>query len=202
MIVFLLPPRLLGSLSQDPIKRRYSAHSRRTNSLGGRQRDNMNLPTSELFVPMVYGLSADFNQAAGTSVREAPWMKYSPERIDARDSYDTFLDELGFLSSNLDQRTKFVVDLTDHVDYSTFRYARQSENEREFKKMVLAFLDKCGAKYWGPVQRRHLQEPDPYKGYLYPRDALRQDSRYAQFCFFCFSVVSRLSLIQRSFQVD
>ena len=153
--------------------------------------DNMSQPASELFVPVIYGLLADFNQAAGTSVREAPWMKYSPERIDPGDSYDTFLDELGFLSSSLDQRIKFVEDFTHHVDYSIFRYARSSQNGREFNKMVLAFLDKCGAKYWGPAQRRHLQEPDPDKGYLYPRDGLRQHSRYTQSRFFCFPVLSR-----------
>ena len=116
-------------------------------------------------------------------------MKYSPERIDEGDSYDTFLDELGFLSGSLDQRIKFMDDFTNHVDYTTFRYARQSGNEREFNKMVLAFLSKYGAKYWGPIERRHLRERDPEKGYLYPRDALRSHSRYYRCSSLYFCVV-------------
>lgn len=113
---------------------------------------------------------------------EAQWLNYSPQGAEGK-GYNSFLGELGFHTSKTHKRVEFVKDFTAHVDFNTFRYARQSENKVEFHKMVLAFLTKHGAKYWGAAERGHLDEADPNKGYLYPRDAQRSPSRYIQFLF-------------------
>ena len=112
---------------------------------------------------------------------------YHPTRRTPGDNYDAFLDELGFRAGAIDARTDFIGDLTKHVDYSTFRYLRQSKNPLEFKKMVLDFFTKHGEKYWGLTERTHLSERDPNKGFLCPRDAARINSRYG---LLSFSIVS------------
>lgn len=106
---------------------------------------------------------------------------YQPKRTTPNDSYNAFLDELGFGSGADRERIEFISDLTKHVDYSTFRYVRQSKNPIEFKKMVLDFLTKHGAKYWSLTERNNLAEKDPNKGFLCPRDATRANSRYGFF---------------------
>lgn len=45
------------------------------------------------------------------------------------------------------------------------------------KVAVLEFLAQYGPKYWGVDKRDHLCEPDILRGFLYPRDAQREDSR-------------------------
>ena len=104
-------------------------------------------------------------------------MNYEPERKSIGDSYNSFLDELGFAQKATDKRGEFVNEFKDHIDGSTFRYCRLHENPVEFNKMVLDFLKKIGVTYWGTIDRHHLQEPDPYKGFQCPRDAGRPNSR-------------------------
>lgn len=53
MIVFRLPPRLLGKLGQDYINRHYTTRSRRTESIECQQRDAMSLQSGEPFIPML-----------------------------------------------------------------------------------------------------------------------------------------------------
>ena len=44
--------------------------------------------------------------------------------------------------------------------------------------MVREFLNLRGHRYWSASNRRHLQQPDILKGFLYPRDTERAQSRY------------------------
>lgn len=106
------------------------------------------------------------------------YRNYEPTRTKPGDSYNAFLDELGFRAGAMDYRKDFINDLTTHVDSSTFRYVRQRNNPLEFRKMIFDFLTKHGNKYWGLTKRDHLSERDSNQGFLCPRDATRLSSRY------------------------
>ena len=117
-------------------------------------------------------------KASITTAERPSWSNYEPERTSHWDTYDAFLDELGF-ANNVAKRNEFVDELVTHADSSMFRYLRRKQNPKEFGEMVLDFLRKYGDKYWGVKARRHLREPNPQRGFLYPRDAFRPYSRYA-----------------------
>lgn len=112
------------------------------------------------------------------------FLNYAPPARALGTTYTNFLDELGFEAENeaaagnpVNTRLAFISDLRDHVDSSYSKYLRKRDNEKAFEKMIEDFLSKHGAIYWGPSQRDHLTEKNPLKGFLYPRDAERKDSR-------------------------
>ena len=57
-------------------------------------------------------------------------------------------------------------------------FLNKASTEDTSKVTVSAFLAKYGPTYWGIDKRDHLQEPDISKGFLCPRDAQREDSRW------------------------
>ena len=97
-------------------------------------------------------------EIAKINVQQTSWMKYSSKRIDENDNYDTFLDELNFLSNNLHSRIKFVNDFINHVNYFTFKYARQFDNERELNNVVFVVFNKYNAKCWNSTKSRHFHD--------------------------------------------
>ena len=67
--------------------------------------------------------------------------------------------------------------VADHIGDTEYRFLKKAYNEIAFDTLVDEFLDKHGETYWGEGNRNHLEEMDPLKGFLYPRDVLRPGSR-------------------------
>ena len=106
------------------------------------------------------------------------FLTYSPRSSAPKEgSYTYFLDCLGF-KTNSKRRDQLIMQIRGHVDPSLYRFLRRSDNPKAFKTMVDEFLNLHGRRFWGPTDRRHLQQPDASKGFLYPRDTERPKSRY------------------------
>ena len=113
------------------------------------------------------------------------YLEYSPKPSLHGDSknycYRTYLDRLGFDTWDdpvaLETRLQFIRDLKAHVCVPETTYLRKEDNPAAFNALVFGFFEKHGDRYWG-MERGHLAEKDPLKGFLYPRDALRENSRY------------------------
>ena len=121
---------------------------------------------------------------AEPSVRPA-YFDYEPKPLLHVDSknycYRTYLDRLGFNTWDnpiaLEARLQFIRDLKAHVCVPETTYLRKDDNPAAFNALIFGFFGRYGDRYWG-VERDHLAEKDPLKGFLYPRDALRENSRY------------------------
>ncbi|MCJ1380304.1 hypothetical protein MMC17_003407 [Xylographa soralifera] len=117
------------------------------------------------------------------SVRPA-YLSYEPKPFLHTDSknhcYRTYLDRLGFNTWDdpiaLEARLQFIRDLKAHVCVPETTYLRKDDNPAAFNALIFGFVGKYGDRYWG-MEREHLAEKDPLKGFLYPRDALRENSR-------------------------
>ncbi|MCJ1404676.1 hypothetical protein MMC11_007902 [Xylographa trunciseda] len=94
--------------------------------------------------------------------------------------YRTYLDRLGFKKWDdpdaNEVRLQFIRDLKAHVYVPETTYLCKEDNPPAFHALIFGFFEKYGERYWGR-EREHLAEKDPVKGFLYPRDALREDSR-------------------------
>ncbi|MCJ1437563.1 hypothetical protein MMC27_006950 [Xylographa pallens] len=118
-----------------------------------------------------------------SSVRLA-YLDYEPKPFLHTDSkiycYRTYLDKLGFNIWDdpvaLEARLQFIRDLKAHVCVPETTYLRKDDNPAAFNALIFGFFGRYGDRYWG-VGREHLAEKDPLKGFLYPRDALRENSR-------------------------
>ena len=180
MLTLRLPSKLLRDLVQQSDMTHqgpYSALPASANPFAFQPQRHTMPSLSEPCHPMSRQQNTEGEGTLATTSEISAWMTYQPERSTAGDSYNNFLDELGFASNNADKRSDFVDHFKDHVDSSTFRYVRQYSNEVEFETMVLDFLRMYGLEYWGLNDRHHLQERDPNKGFLCPRDAQRSNSR-------------------------
>lgn len=95
-------------------------------------------------------------------------------------SYSTYFTQLGFSSPAvaLAVRDELIRDVRAHVDTSNYKYLRKEDNRNAFKTMVSEFLNEYGTTYWGISRRDHLVCQDVRKGFLCPRDAQREGSRY------------------------
>ncbi|MCJ1414318.1 hypothetical protein MMC32_000644 [Xylographa parallela] len=117
------------------------------------------------------------------SVRPA-YLDYEPKPFLHTDSknycYRTYLDRLGFNIWDdpvaLEARLQFIRDLKAHVCVPETTYLRKDDNPAAFNALIFGFFGRYGDRYWG-MEREHLAEKDPLKGFLYPRDALRENSR-------------------------
>lgn len=181
LITLRLPPRLLVSLTQYSDMTYQDPHPSvpaHADATAPQRLEPTMLSPSKLRHFMMRQENTESEGTLAATSGEFHWMTYRPERSTVGDSYNSFLDELGFTSKDASKRSAFVDQFKDYVDSSTFRYVRQHENEVQFKNMVLDFLRVFGLKYWGPNDRHHLQERDPAKGFLCPRDANRSSSRY------------------------
>ena len=93
-------------------------------------------------------------------------------------SYKKYLYRLGFKEeqAELGSRHELITDLRAYLEGTAYFYLRKSLNPAAFKTLILEFLEKYGPKYWGHSQRQRLEEEEPCKGYLYPRDVQRGES--------------------------
>jgi len=106
------------------------------------------------------------------------YLTYTPISTGPANTYEGCFRKLGFKIelSTVKIRDNFKRDLKYHVDDSDLKYLREGDNVQAFKTMTAEFLNQHGLEYWGPSQRGHLQEQDPQKGFLCPRDANRTPS--------------------------
>ena len=105
--------------------------------------------------------------------------EYVPSYNGPANSFTACLRKLGFkndYSSEL-KRWNFVAAMKKHVDNSDHKFLKPADNEAAFSTMVNEFLVEHGRYYWGVHDRDHLEIEDISKGYLYPRDAHRPNSR-------------------------
>ncbi|KAL9120469.1 MAG: hypothetical protein Q9187_002979 [Circinaria calcarea] len=92
-------------------------------------------------------------------------------------NYRTCLDRLGMKEDALDIRVQFVQEFKQHTQEPECTFLRKEDNGAAFDELIAGFLRKRGSYYWGTGNRDHLLEPDTSKGFLYPRDAERPNSR-------------------------
>ena len=79
----------------------------------------------------------------------------------------------------LNVRVQFVQDVKEYTQEPECLFLRKQDNGAAFDELIHGFLRKRGSYYWGTENRDHLVEQDASKGYLYPRDAERPNSRWA-----------------------
>lgn len=111
----------------------------------------------------------------------ATYLGYAPTNTVHPSCYIGCFERLGFkiTASTIAKREMLLNHLRGHVDGSNYIILRSTDNLAAFKVMVSEFLVEHGEDYWGRIGREHLAEPDISKGYLYPRDANREGSRFA-----------------------
>ncbi|MCJ1479059.1 hypothetical protein MMC13_007743 [Lambiella insularis] len=113
------------------------------------------------------------------------YLDYNPSPFDKADArrqnYKSYLDRLGFdhwdIEIALEARLQFIGDLRAHLCVPETVHLRKSDNPAAFHALINGFLLEHGTKYFGETERDHLAEKDPQKGFLYPRDAQRENSR-------------------------
>lgn len=79
----------------------------------------------------------------------------------------------------LNIRVQFVQEVKEHTQEPECLFLRKEDNAAAFDELMSGFLRKRGSYYWGVENRDHLAEQDTSKGFLYPRDAERPNSRWA-----------------------
>ena len=114
---------------------------------------------------------------------EYEYLSYSP--ISSTSSLyfkqENFFDLLGFKPAGKvfpDMRDRLASDTNLYLKSMHDMFRNKASIEDTLKVVVSAFLEKYGRTYWGIDNRDHLQEPDISKGFLCPRDAQREDSRW------------------------
>ena len=93
-------------------------------------------------------------------------------------SYRNYLYKLGFKpeQAELGFNHRLIKDLKVYLEGNEYFHLRKCDNPAAFRTLVLEFLEEQGPRYWGHSKRQHLDEEDPSKGYLYPRDVQRGES--------------------------
>ena len=109
-------------------------------------------------------------------------MSYAPTPRTSSKSHQSqseYFEKLGFKldDESKDKRHAFLVNMKDHVRHRSHRFLQRRANPEAFQNVVSEFLTEYGPVYWGDSKRDHLQEPNSLKGFLYPRDAKRANSR-------------------------
>lgn len=108
------------------------------------------------------------------------YLHYSPLPPDPTlfGNYRGCLYKLGFKQEEAERGVnhELIKDLKAYLEGTAYFYLRKCDNPAAFKTLVLEFLEKHGPRYWGHSQRQHLEEKEPCKGYVYPRDAQRGES--------------------------
>lgn len=109
--------------------------------------------------------------------------------------YRTCLDRLGMKQDAMNARIQFVQDVKEHTQEPECLFLRKEDNAPAFVELISGFLRKRGSYYWGTGNRDHLMEQDISKGFLYPRDAERPNSRWAplSYVIFTYSLILNLS---------
>ena len=95
---------------------------------------------------------------------------YSP--LISAGNYKIYLYKLGFKQeqAELGAIHSLIKALRVYLEGIDYFCLRKGDNPAAFRTLVLEFLKEQGPRYWGPSNRQHLEEEDPSKGYLYPRD--------------------------------
>ena len=108
------------------------------------------------------------------------FLDYAPQAGNRVYNYDHYLDRLGFGTGEDAHylRTTFNKKLRNYVKSSGFEHIRKTGNKQAYEMMIKRFLSEHGNTYWGSSKRVHLVEKDLSKGFLYPRDTERKDSKY------------------------
>ena len=90
-------------------------------------------------------------------------------------SYRHCLYKLGFKPEEVELgvENRLIKDLRACLEGTEYFYLRECDNPAAFKTLVLEFLEETGPRYWGHSKRQLLEEKEPSKGYLYPRDIQR-----------------------------
>lgn len=110
------------------------------------------------------------------------YLHYSPlppkTSVKSRNNYKRCLYKLGFKQeqAELGFHHDLIADLRGYLEGTSYIYLRKCDNPAAFKTLVLEFLEEHGPVYWGHSERHRLEEEEPYKGYLYPRDVQRGES--------------------------
>lgn len=108
------------------------------------------------------------------------FLDYAPQARTRAYNYDHYLDRLGFGTGEDAHymRTMFKENLRNYVRSFGFEHIPKKGNEQAYEMMIKRFFSEHGNTYWGSSKRVHLVEQDPSKGFLYPRDTERQNSKY------------------------
>ena len=103
---------------------------------------------------------------------------YSPSAPKSSRNYETFLHRLGFKQEEaaLGTHHELVKALRAFLEGTQYFCLGKLDNPAAFRTLVLEFLEEEGPRYWGPSNRQHLEEEEPSRGYLYPRDVQRGES--------------------------
>ena len=75
-------------------------------------------------------------------------------------------------------RDSLATDMNSYVRSSHHMFLNEASTTDTLKVAVSEFLAQYGPIYWGVDNRDHLHEPDILKGFLCPRNAQREDSRW------------------------
>ncbi len=115
---------------------------------------------------------------AATVYSPDAYLHYSPLPLNQSASYRNFLCKLGFKQEEVElgANHELIKDLRTYLEGTEYFYLRKCDNPAAFKTLVFEFLEEHGPKYWDHSKRQHLEEKEPSKGYLYPRDVKRDES--------------------------
>jgi hypothetical protein len=106
------------------------------------------------------------------------YLNYTPTSSADFPSYTDYIEQLDFKTETHPKvHTALMDQVKGHVDFSCHKYLRQFDNKPAFKTMVTEFLTEHGQTFWDQTQRSHLKQLDISKGFWYPRDTERNDSR-------------------------
>lgn len=107
------------------------------------------------------------------------YLSYEPKPSIKGHCPNHFFDKIGFKSADASaqMRIAFIADMTTHFKSRSHKNLTRTKDPKAFKIVVSEFLAEFGSSYWGDSERDHLQESDPLKAFLCPRDARRENSR-------------------------
>ena len=118
------------------------------------------------------------------TVPEPEYLFYSPMSLtpkpNASFNEGNYFDLLGFnpAGGDSDMRDRLATDMRLYLRSMHDMSLNKASTEDTSKVAVSEFLAKHGPTYWGVDKRDHLQEPNISKGFLCPRDAQRENSRW------------------------
>lgn len=120
----------------------------------------------------------------GGNPTDTSYLSYDPKPMSGHKprSWDTHLDSLGFKHKNIryppmdELRDAIQQDINAFLWCPLMQYLRREDNLPAFGMLIQGFLEEFGSVWWGEADRIHLTETDSSKGFLYPRDAQRNDS--------------------------